>query len=645
MLERLRHPAWRIPLLYLLVALPWVFLTDLLVRTATPSVEVENLLASIKGIGFVLATTALLYFGIRSTMASIVDAREVAEENEARFRALVSSLDDLVFMTDLDQRFTELLGPATTREDRARFIGKTGSEVFGQDVGRAYMQMGERVLAGETFYVDWFRETAPMSFPVSNSVTSMRIALAPLRDADGSIAGVVGIGRDTSRLHDLEREREQAQGHISFLVNYDTLTGLPNRTLLGSRLAEAISVAERDGHPVAVYILNVDDFKDVNDSLGYEVGDELLKAIAERLRAVVDSQDALARLAGDEFAIVRRVDSEHSGAEGFAREILGTFETPVAAAGQEIYLTAAIGIALYPDDGDSPDLLLRAADTAMYDAKSGRDTGYARFHAGMADESRERLALANDLRRALEQDELSVAYQPIVSAVDGRVVAFEALARWQSPTRGSVPPGVFIPVAERVGLVDDVGRVIRLHAYAWLLRCHAAGYTDLQIEVNVSPLHFRRGSIARLVEETQMAGIDPRHVVLEITESALVDVRGSVEHLIAELRTYGFGLAVDDFGTGYSSLTYLARLPVTVLKIAQEFVQGIGIEGNRVVIETALSIARRLGYQTIAEGVEREDEARFLLEAGVDCYQGFLHGRPVPPDEALRFLQENRASV
>lgn len=640
---RLRHPAWRIPLLYLLVALPWVFLTDLLVRTVTPSVEVENIIASIKGIGFVLITTALLYFGIRASLGEIVAARERAEDNEARFRALVGSLDDLVLMTDLDQHFTEFVGPATTPEDSARFIGKTAVEIFGPDVGASYQELGQRAMAGETVYLDWFRETAPMSFPVSGSVTSMRIALAPLRDADGSITGVVGIGRDTSRLHDLEREREQAQGHVSFLVNYDPLTGLPNRTLLASRLAEAIAIAGRDGDGVAVYILNVDDFKDVNDSLGYEVGDELLRSIAQRLRDLVDREDTLARLPGDEFAIVRRAEDAESAAEAFARAILRGFETPIQAAGQEIYLSAAVGFALYPVDGESPDLLLRAADTAMYDAKSARDTGYARFHAGMADESRERLALANDLRRALELRELSVAYQPIVDARSGQVTAFEALARWHSPGRGDVSPAVFIPVAERVGLIDDIGRVVRLEAYEWLLRCHAGGYTDVQIEVNVSPYHFRRGSVARLVEEAQMAGIDPRHVVLEITESALVDVRGSVEHLIAELRSHGFGLAVDDFGTGYSSLTYLARLPVTVLKIAQEFIRGSETQGNRVVIETAISIAHRLGYQTIAEGVEREVEAQFLLEAGVDCYQGFLFGRPVPPDEALAFLQENRA--
>lgn len=642
MIGRLRHPAWRIPLLYLLVALPWVFLTDLLVRTMTPSVEVENFLASVKGIGFVVVTTTLLYFGIRGALGSIVEARDRAEANEHRFRSLVGSLDDFVFISDREQRFVDMLGPSSTPEDSEHMRGKTIIEVFGPEAGQAFFQIGSRVLAGETVELDWFRETAPPMFPVSSDVTSMHIVVAPIRGSDGAITGLVGVGRDTSQLRDLEQARQHAESRLTFLQHYDPLTGLPNRLLASSWLNEAVTVASRDGQAVVVYLLDVDDFKDINDSLGYEVGDGVLRSVAVRLRELAGPQDLLARLSGDEFVFARRVDQTVAETEPFANALLGVFQLPMQAAEQSIYLTASIGIAVFPDHGSSPASLLLAADTAMYQAKADPSPGYAVFHREMAEASSERLALANDLRAALDRDEISVAYQPIVRAEGGHIVGFEALARWHSPERGDVGPSVFIPVAERAGLIDDVGRIVRLQAYAWLKRCHAAGYTDLQIEVNVSPLHFRRGSIQRLVDEAAEAGLEPRHIVLEITESALVDSRGPADDLISQLRQHGFGLAVDDFGTGYSSLTYLARLPVTVLKIAQEFVRGSEQEGNRVVIETAMEIARRLGYQTIAEGVERPVEADYLRSVGVDCYQGYLYGRPTPPDEALHLLERSQ---
>lgn len=638
MFRRLLHPTVRIPVIYLAVAVPWVFLTDVLVRWAAPSDGIEAALASGKGVGFVVVTTLFLYVGIRQSFQTITDAQHDAEASERRFRALVSSLDDLVFMTDHDHRFTELLGPATTPEDRARFIGRNAVELFGHDIGRAYVELGERVQRGETVYLDWFRETAPLTFPVTSDVTSMRIALAPLRDSAGVIVGTVGVGRDTSRLHDLEREREQAESHISFLVNYDSLTGLPNRTLLESRLAEAIAVADRDGGGVVVALINIDDFRDVNDSLGHEVGDELLRNLARRMRDAVVYGDVLARLGSDEFVVVPAHERGRERLVEWCTAFLALFDTPLHAAGQEIYLNASMGVALYPEDGEDAAQLLRSADTAMNAAKLNRETGFAFFHPELARSAQDRLALANELRRALQEEELSVAYQPIVDASDRRIIAFEALARWQHPVRGWIPPSTFIPVAERAGLIDEVGEFVRKAAYRWLLEAHASGFTDLQLEVNVSAYHFRRGSVARLLDEARSCGVDPHNVVLEITESSLVATTGPVRRLLEELRAHGFGLAVDDFGTGYSSLTYLAELPITVLKLAQEFIRGYEVEGNRVVIETSIEIARRLGYQTIAEGVEIDGEAEYLRGAGVDCIQGFLYGRPVPGEDAFAML-------
>lgn len=638
MRQRLQHPAFRIPLLYLAVALPWVLFTDFLVRELSPSVESGDAIASLKGAAFVLVTTLILFAVIRRAFRRVEAARDRAEDSEFRFRALVSSVDDLVFMTDRDQRLTEIVLAGGSEENRTWAVGQTAVEMFGEDVGRPMMEMGARALAGETLTLDWHAEIAPPVFPVPDHVTSLHIVLGPLRDANGAIVGTIGIGRDTSRERDLERQHEQFESRISFLQNYDTLTGLPGRTLLEARLGEAIAIAERDGGHVGVFVLNLDDFKDINDSLGWEVGDEVLQVVGRRLAALVGRNYALARLSGDEFAIVRPVSPDRDAIAEFSSEVLGILDAPIAAAGQSIFISASMGIAIYPEDAENAVDVLRAADTAMFDAKESR-ANFAFFHTGLADDARDRLALANELRHALLAGEITVAYQPIVDAVDGRILAFEALARWNSATRGVVPPATFIPVAERAGIIDDIGRTVRVSAYQWLQEAHLAGFGDLQIEVNVSPYHFRGGSIERLVDEAESVGLHPEHIILELTESALIEVRGPMETMLTELRRHGFGLAVDDFGTGYSSLTYLARLPVSVLKIAQEFVRGSEQEGSRVVIETAIEIARRLGFQTIAEGVEEQSEADYLRSAGVECFQGYLFGHPLPPEEAMRVLR------
>ena len=644
MRQWLRYPHIRISLIYLAVALPWVLFTDWLVRWAIPSVAVGDVIASTKGAGFVLVTAGLLSVFIRRAMRAVEAERDHSAASEARFRLLVASFDDIVFTTDMGLRMTEFIRAEGTPEERAQMIGKTAVEMLGPDAGVPMMEVGARALEGETVVIDWYAEIAPPLLPMSEGVTSLNLVVGPLKNEDGVVIGTIGVGRDTSRVRDLEREHEQFESRISFLQNYDTLTGLPGRPLLESRLGEAIAVASCDHGHVGVFTLNLDDFKDINDSLGYDVGDQVLQAVARRLSASVGRRDTLARLSGDEFAIVRAVPPDRAASEEYAREVLRIFEAPIPAAGQSIYVSAGLGIAIYPRDAATAAEILRAADTAMFDAKNAR-SGYAFFHTGLADDARDRLALANELRTALVQDEITVAYQPIVDTRDGCILAFEALARWTSPTRGVVPPSTFIPVAERAGVIDDIGHIVRLSAYRWLMEAHAAGFPDIQIEVNVSPYHFRSGSIDRLITEAELVGLAPKHIVLELTESALIEVHDAMEMMLRELRTHGFGLAVDDFGTGYSSLNYLARLPITVLKIAQEFVQGSQDEGSRVVIETAIEIAHRLGFQTIAEGVEEQGQADYLMSVGIDGFQGYLFARPVSPEEALRMLQESRAAV
>lgn len=638
-----RSAATRIALLYLAIALPWVLGTDVLVRMIAPSPGIEAQLNSFKGAGFVIVTTLVLYAGLRRWTDSLTRARHTAEESEARLASFVATMDDVVFVTDADQRFVEVMGPATTGRDRARFLGKRAPEIFGDEVGRTFIELGDRAMAGELVELDWSADTMPPLFPVDSAVTSLHLTLTATRAADGSVTGLVGVGRDTSPLREVEAARDKAERRITYLTDNDPLTGLASRMIMEQRLSEAIARAREEGRAVALHLVNLDHFRDVNDSLGYDAGDALLRAVARRLAQYEQADDTLSRLSADDFVLAQVGIASHDEARIRAEVLVRSFDQPFAVQGHELRCSASVGVALFPDNALTPSDLLRAADAAMYAAKSRRRTEWVCYEPEMNAEVSQRLQLANELRVAVEQDEIDVAYQPIVRAGDARPISFEALARWQSPTLGTISPAVFIPVAERVGLIDDLGRCVRLKAYAWLARAHAEGYADLQVEVNVSPRHFLRGNVARLVEEAEVAGIDPKFVVLEITESGLVDVGGSDVDLMHELTRHGFQIAVDDFGTGYSSLAYLGRLPISVVKVAQEFIGG-SVSGpeataNRVVVETTIQMSRRLGYQTVAEGVEDAEVARYLESVGIDAHQGYHFGRPVPADEAIAYLR------
>lgn len=632
---------FRVAVLYLAIALPWVMGTDLLISALSPSAEIEAMIARVKGAGFVIVTTVVLWVALQRWTRSLTRARAAAEASEARLASFLSTIEDLILITDLDQRIVEVIGPATTPADRLRFVGKRAPELFGTEAGEAFLALGARAMAGDMVELDWSAATSPITFPVSPRVTSMHITLASLRGADGQVTGLVGIGRDTSPLREVEAERERAERHIEVLRDSDPLTGLANRSFLERRLLDA--VAEDAEQRMALHVVNLDRFRDVNDSLGYDVGDELLSAVARRLEEYRGPGDTLARISADDFVLAQVGVRDAVDAYERAASLVGAFEQPFTVHGYELRHTASAGLALYPENAHSPLDLLRAADAAMYTAKSDPVARWKAYEPIMATAASSRLQMANELRAAVERGEISVAYQPIVRAGDGRVLAFEALARWTSPTTGPVSPAAFIPVAERVGLIDDLGRSVRLQAYEWLNRAHAEGFTDLQMEVNVSPRHFLRGSVDRLIEEVETAGVEPRYIVLEITESALVEFGDRTLELLHELTRRGFALAVDDFGTGYSSLSYLARLPVSVVKVAQELTRGAIAEPStgvtRVVLETTIQMSRRLGYQTIAEGVEDAAMASYLDSVGIDAHQGYFFRRPAPPDAALDYLR------
>jgi len=430
-------------------------------------------------------------------------------------------------------------------------------------------------------------------------------------------------------------ERRIADQRVTHMVHHDVLTGLPNRTLLTDRVEQAIARALRSGNKLALLFLDLDRFKNVNDSLGHAIGDRLLQAVSQRLLTCLRQEDTAARLGGDEFIISLADVADGAEAARVAERILAELATPFSVSGHLLPAEASIGIALYPDDGDDAQTLLRSADTAMYHAKETGRANYQFFSTQMTERVSRRLSTETRLRRALEQGEFTLHYQPLVELASGRIDGAEALARWPHPDQGRmVSPAEFIPVAEDTGLIVPLGEwVLReacLQARAW-----QALQPGTRVAVNLSPRQFRQKQLVGMVERALGdSGIAPSLLELELTEGMLMHHADETVQTLAQLHEMGVRLAIDDFGTGYSSLSYLKRFPIHTLKIDRSFVQDLSHDPDDAAIVTAIvAMARGLGLSVTAEGVETEAQAAFLRSLSCRMAQGFLFGRPMPADE------------
>ena len=441
------------------------------------------------------------------------------------------------------------------------------------------------------------------------------------------------------------RQRTEDLAHVAV---HDTLTGLPNRVLLADRLGQALRRCTRTGSSVAVLFIDLDRFKFVNDSRGHAVGDELLVAVAERLRGVVRGHDTVARFGGDEFVVVCEDDDAAVQASVIAEHVAEVLREPVLTDGQEVFLGASIGIAVADSGADSPESLLRDADAAMYRAKErGRDRCEF-FDAVMRTEAVARLETQSALHRAVERDELRLHYQPVVDLASGEVRGVEALVRWARPHHGLVGPGAFIPLAEETGLIVPIGKwVLEEAARQVALWQEARPGQRLTVNVNLSAAQLRQPDLVdNLAAVIDTYGIDPGALCLELTESTFMEEAEGHGAALAALKALGVNLAMDDFGTGYSSLTYLKRFPVNVLKIDQAFVGGLGRDASdTAIVRSVIDLAHALGLTVVAEGVETADQAAHLCRLGCDLAQGYYFARPLPPDELDSLLERGAGSV
>ncbi len=443
--------------------------------------------------------------------------------------------------------------------------------------------------------------------------------------------------------------QKKAQERIEFLAFHDELTGLPNRTLGQYRLVQALTLANRHQRPLAVLYLDLDRFKFVNDTYGHAAGDQLLKGLAQRLSAELRPEDSLCRLSADEFMLVLpELVADQDGVTPVAQvceRLLASLAQPFEIQGRQIHVSSSIGIARFPQDGSEAEILMRNADTALFEAKhAGRQT-YRFFEPRLNDQLQRFIQTRDALRQAPQRGELVLHYQPQLDLRTGRVLRVESLVRWQRPGHGLVMPGAFIDVAEESGLIVPIGRWVFeacRQAAAW----RAAGWPDILMAVNLSAVQFRQGQVA---EDLKLAltesGLDPAGLELELTES-LLHGEESIQAILVDWKARGIQLSIDDFGTGYSSLAYLKRFKVDKLKIDRSFVRDLLTdEDDRAIVRAMIELAHGLGIRTIAEGVEEAGQADRLRALGCDEVQGYLYAKPLPAADLVRWLAASPGSI
>jgi len=579
-----------------------------------------------------------------------VARKTVAEGSEARFVVLsrditqrmemletlrkllhaVEQTPNSIFITDL-QACIEYVNPAFTATTGYRLEDVQGRNPKMLSAGKTprstYQELWSSLMAGKSWKGEFLNRRK------DGREYHEAALISPLHDEHGQTTHYLSIQEDiTDRKRDEERIRK--------LVNFDILTGLPNRTLFASRFSQALALTQRSGQQLALMYLDLDHFKNVNDSLGHQVGDDLLVELAHRLQSILREEDTVCRQGGDEFIVVLPLTDGQQAAH-VAEQMLAEVRRVCHIGPHELVVTGSVGIALYPEDGGDFETLAQRADAAMFRAKDmGRDH-YSFFSADMQAQSSRLLRIENALRSAIVLNQLALHYQPQIRLSDRKLVGLEALLRWSHPELGAVGPGEFIPVAESSGQILGIGQWVLRNALAQMRRWRDAGHVDITVAVNLSMVQFRHPGLVDMVREAiAESGVPAAALELELTESIAMDAPERVIAVVQQLCDLGVQLSIDDFGTGYSSFSYIQRLRVHKLKIDQSFVRPIDSDhGNGLhIVHAIVGLARSLGLESIAEGVETQVQAQALTSIGCDTAQGYHFSRPVPADQITPML-------
>jgi diguanylate cyclase (GGDEF)-like protein/PAS domain S-box-containing protein len=555
-----------------------------------------------------------------------ITARKEAEEKLRLSATVLEHIADGVMVIDA-RGVIVAVNPAFTQ-----ITGYTEAEAIGRD--RTLTRSGRHDAAFYQALWDDLQSTGFWRGEIWNLRKNGELYLewltvSAVRDNKGAISHYVGVFSDITLV-------KESQEKLDHLAHHDALTQLPNRLLFHDRLHHALQRAARENEQLALLFIDLDRFKNVNDTLGHHIGDELLQQVATALQDKLREGDTLARLGGDEFIVLlENVDGQY-GASLVAEKLVGMFEQPFMVAGHELFVTCSVGISLYPADALDLNMLIRNADVAMYQAKARGRNGYRFYAPSMTGEGVERLRLETYLRRSLEKEEMFLNYQPQVEIDTGRLIGVEALVRWNHPDLGLVPPSRFISLAEDTGYINQLGKWVLIQACRQMVRWQEAGLHVPKMAVNLSARQFERGSIATMVGDVlRETGLEPHRLQLEVTESVIMNT-GDALVFINDLHSIGVGLAIDDFGTGYSSLAYLKQMPVQTLKIDRSFIKDISTDVNDEAIAIAIiQLGKSMNLSVIAEGVETGEQAAFLLRHGCNLAQGYFFSRPAAPDDLL----------
>ncbi|SFL56055.1 putative bifunctional diguanylate cyclase/phosphodiesterase [Rugamonas rubra] len=544
--------------------------------------------------------------------------------------SVVSGTPDAIFVKDLQGRYL-MANDATTQ-----FVGRTREQMLGRDDHAIFPTHQAAALIESDRAIMAAGLTATHEELLScadGREVLFHTTKGPVFDKNGRVVGLFGISRDVT-------ERRRAEEKIEYLAHFDALTGLPNRVQLAERAGYAISLAQRNNEHLALMFLDLDHFKDVNDTLGHSVGDAVLVGLAKRLLAELRVEDTVSRLGGDEFILLVHA-GDARGLSQVVEKVLALVARPHQVEQHQLTLTGSIGIALYPADGKDLEELVKCADAAMYRAKKNGRNGYCFFTAEMQARTARHMRIVGALRQALRLAQLAVHYQPQFAARDGRIVGAEALLRWQHPELGTVSPAEFIPAAEESGLILELGEWVLRTAVRQAKDWMDAGMAPLVMAVNLSAVQFRHPNLPDLVRAIlREVGLAPEYLELELTESGAMQDPPSAIAVMNKLREQGVRMSIDDFGTGYSSLSYLKKFKVYKLKIDQSFVRDISTDPeDKAIVVAIINMAKGLGLQTIAEGVETPAQLEFLRQQGCDEMQGYHYSRPLPAAQFEAFAR------
>lgn len=657
----------KVSLAYLLAGGLWMTFSDPLLRVFIPGSISPATFQALKGWAYVLVSACPLFLLLgkgaaaarRSEMALEESrlvfsqaARGVSElEGENALPAMVAFLARILgvehaFVGEVKQENLNVVTVALC--SRGRVVGNFEYSLAGTPCAEVLDRAG---------YCDYPKDVSRL-FPEDKLLVAMGIesyAGLPLSGSSGQVTGLLVVmdGREMKKNHFLEPvlrvfaaraaaelERLRAEDRVAYLANHDVLTGLPNRALVNDRLGVALAMARRNRNTLAVLTVDLDRFKNFNDTMGHQAGDRLLKGVAARLTGLPRQDDTVSRTGDDEFTLIFQQISQGEDAARVAEKILDAIAQPFEIEGHEFHLSASIGIALYPNDGQDAQTLLKNAESAMYRATESGGNCYQFYTPTMNARALERLSLEKKLRCAVERGEFLIHYQPRVNIRSWKVASLEALVRWRDPEIGLVPPAQFIPLAEETRLIMPIGEWVLRTACRQLVNWHQAGLPVNKVSVNLSARQFQQRDLVEMVARVlDEARLSPERLELEITETlAMQDVDYTIQKL-SRLKDMGIEISIDDFGTGYSSLSYLKRFPIDTLKVDKSFVADVTTDpGNAAIVSAIIGLARNLGLKVVAEGVETEHQLEFLRSQDCDEMQGYLFSRPVPAEDCAALL-------